>query len=243
MLLYLCPFFITKYGSIPLHIPDGYLGPATYSSFYLLMAFLWFWAGKMLNRLLKARQIPWLALCAAFSFVIMMFNIPIPGGSSGHAVGATLVAILLGPWAAVLAVSITLIIQALLFGDGGVTAIAANSFNMAFVMPFAGYYIYKLINAGAPMGSRRSVFAAGVAGYLSLNLAALLCAVELGIQPLIAHSPDGTPLNFPYPLSVSVPFMVFGHLVIFGFAEAIVTSLVVAYIAKLDPNFIKANHG
>ena len=110
-------------------------------------------------------------------------------------------------------------------------------------MPFAGYYIYKVINAGASIGSKRSIFAAGVAGYLSLNLAALFCAVELGIQPLLAHSPDGTPLYCPYPLSVSVPFMAFGHLMIFGFAEAIVTSLVVAYIARLDPNFIKAKHG
>jgi cobalt/nickel transport system permease protein len=204
------------------------------------MALIWFWAGKMLNRLLKARQISWLALCAAFSFVIMMFNIPIPGGSTGHAVGAALVAILLGPWAAVLTVSITVIIQALLFGDGGVTTIAANSFNMAFVMPFAGYYIYKAINAGAPIGSRRSIIAAGIAGYLSLNVAALFCAVELGIQPLIAHSPDGTPLYCPYSLSVSVPFMAFGHLLIFGFAEAIITSLLLAYIAKLDPDILKA---
>lgn len=226
-----------------MHIPDGYLSPATYGSFYIVMGFLWFWAGKMLNKILKARQIPWLALGAAFSFIIMMFNIPIPGGSTGHAVGATLIAIILGPWAALMAVSITLIIQALLFGDGGITTIAANSFNMAFVMPFAGYYIYKLLSGGAPISSKRSVIAAGIAGYLSLNLAALFCAVELGIQPMMAHKPDGTPLYCPYSLSVSVPVMTFGHLIFFGFAEAIVTSLVVAYIAKLDPSILKTQHG
>jgi cobalt/nickel transport system permease protein len=74
-----------------------------------------------------------------------------------------------------------------------------------------------------------------VAGYLSLNLAALFTAVEFGIQPLIAHTPDGTPLYAPYPLHVAVPVMAFEHLVLFGFIEAIVTAFVVAYIAKTDP--------
>jgi cobalt/nickel transport system permease protein len=74
-----------------------------------------------------------------------------------------------------------------------------------------------------------------VAGYLSLNLAALFTAVEFGIQPLIAHTPDGTPLYAPYPLHVAVPVMAFEHLVLFGFIEAIVTALVVAYIARTDP--------
>jgi cobalt/nickel transport system permease protein len=141
-----------------------------------------------------------------------------------------------------MAVTITLVIQALLFGDGGVTTMAANSFNMAFVMPITGYYIYKVINSGAIIGSKRSIIAAGIAGYLSLNLAAFCCAVELGIQPALAHGADGTPLYCPYPLSVSVPIMMFGHLAFFGFAEAIVTSLVVATIAKLDPNFTKRQH-
>ncbi len=226
-----------------MHIPDGYLGPATYGTFYGIMGFIWFWSGKMLNRVLKTKQIPWLALGAAFSFILMMFNIPIPGGSTGHAVGATLAAIILGPWAAVMVISITLIIQALLFGDGGITAIAANSFNMAFIMPFSGYYIYKILSAGAPIGSKRQIIAAGISGYISLNLAALFCAIELGLQPIIALTPDGTPLYCPYPLSVSIPVMVFGHIAIFGFVEAAVTSLMVAYIAKLDPDLLKIHHG
>ena len=75
----------------------------------------------------------------------MMFNIPVPGGTTAHGVGATLIAIVLGPWAAVIGVSVALIIQALFFGDGGILAIFANCFNMAIVMPFVGYGLYRLL--------------------------------------------------------------------------------------------------
>ena len=113
-----------------------------------------------------------MALGAAFSFVIMMFNVPVIGGSTGHAVGATLIAILLGPWAACISVSIALVIQALLFGDGGITAIGANVFNMAFVMPFVGYYVYRLI-AGDSATTRRMIVASGIAAYVSIVAGAI----------------------------------------------------------------------
>src|SRR5689334_555185 len=116
-----------------MHIPDGYLGPETYGSLWAVMTPIWAAASQRLKNTLKARQVPWLAMGAAFTFVLMMFNIPVPGGTTGHAVGSTLVAILLGPSAAVLAVSMAIVVQALLFGDGGITAIGANCFNMAFV--------------------------------------------------------------------------------------------------------------
>ena len=114
-----------------------------------------------------------MALGAAFSFVIMMFNVPVIGGSTGHAVGATLIAIILGPWAAVIAISIALVIQAGLFGDGGITAIGANCFNMAVVAPFVGYYLFRLIAGDSPSASRR-VVASGVAAYVALVAAAIV---------------------------------------------------------------------
>ncbi len=221
-----------------MHIPDGYLSPGTYVSFYAVMVPFWYRASKILKKTLKGKHASYLALCAAFSFVIMMFNLPTPGGSTGHCVGATLVAIILGPWAALMAVSVVIIIQALLFGDGGITAIAANCFNMALVMPFSGYYIYKILNSGSEISSSRRIFAAAVAGYLSLNLSAIFTAVEFGIQPLIANAPDGTPLYAPYPLSVAVPVMAIQHLVFFGFVEAAVTGLVLAYIARMEPSLL-----
>jgi len=218
-----------------MHIPDGYLSPQTYIPFYGIMLPVWYWALKILKKTLNARQIPYLALGAAFSFVIMMFNIPIPGGSTGHAVGATLIAIILGPWPALMAVTMALIIQALLFGDGGITAIGANCFNLAFVMPFSGYYIYRLLSSYSGTNNTRRVFAACVAAYVSLNLAAFFTALEFGVQPLIAHKPDGTPLYGPYPLSIAVPIMAFEHLAFFGFIEALVTGSVIAYLLRTEP--------
>ncbi len=221
-----------------MHIPDGYLGPTTCGFFYLLMLTIWTLASKIVKKTLKAKQVPMLAIGAAFSFVIMMFNVPIPGGSTGHAVGGVLVAILLGPWAACIAITVALVVQALLFGDGGITAIGANCFNMAFILPFAGYYIYKTISYNAPMGSNRRIFAAGVAGYIGINLAAFLAGVEFGLQPLLHHTAGGQALYCPYGLNAAVPAMAGEHLLIFGWVEAIVTALVIKYLQKQAPEVI-----
>src|SRR3989339_1202478 len=148
-----------------MHIPDGYLGPTTCGFFYVIMLPIWIAASKIVKRTLKIKQVPMLAIGAAFSFVIMMFNVPILGGSTGHAVGGVLIAILLGPWAATISITVALVVQALLFGDGGITAIGANCFNMAFALPFTGYYVYKAISCNAPVDSSRRVVAAGIAGY------------------------------------------------------------------------------
>lgn len=216
-----------------MHIPDGYLGPQTYGALYAAMTPVWMVAARKVKRTLKARQVPLLALGAALSFVIQMFNVPVVGGSTGHAVGGTLVAIVLGPWAAFIAVSLTLAIQALLFGDGGITAIAANSFNMAFVLPFSGYYLYHFIAGTTPSPRRRSI-AGALAGYLSLNLAAVTTAVMFGIQPFLARGADGRPLYAPYPLSIALPTMALEHLVFFGFIEAAATALILGYLSRMD---------
>jgi cobalt/nickel transport system permease protein len=217
-----------------MHIPDGYLGPATCGFFYVLMLPVWAFASRIVKKTLKVKQVPMLAIGAAFSFVIMMFNVPIPGGSTGHAVGGVLVAILLGPWAACIAITVALVVQALLFGDGGITAIGANCFNMAFAMVFCGYYIYKLISLGALRKSFRRVLAAFIAAYIGINIAALFTAIEFGIQPLLHRLPSGQALYCPYGLNVSVPTMAGEHLLIFGWIEAIITALVVRYLQKQD---------
>lgn len=217
-----------------MHIPDGYLGPATCGFFYVLMLPVWAFASRIVKKTLKVKQVPMLAIGAAFSFVIMMFNVPIPGGSTGHAVGGVLVAILLGPWAACIAITVALVVQALLFGDGGITAIGANCFKMAFAMVFCGYYIYKLISLGALRKSFRRVLAAFIAAYIGINIAALFTAIEFGIQPLLHRLPSGQALYCPYGLNVSVPTMAGEHLLIFGWIEAIITALVVRYLQKQD---------
>ncbi len=221
-----------------MHIPDGYLGPATYGTLYAVTVPFWAIASWKLNRKLKARQVPYLAIGAAFTFVIMMFNIPVIGGTTGHATGATLVAILLGPWAAVIAVSVALIIQALLFGDGGITAIGANCFNMAVAGAFVGYGLYRIIAAGTGPQSGRKIVAGAVAAYISLNISALLTAVQLGLQPLLERSPSGHPLYAPFPLRITLPVMAIEHLFLFGFVEAAVTALVIKYFQKNDPEML-----
>jgi cobalt/nickel transport system permease protein len=223
-----------------MHIPDGYLSPVTCGFFYALMFPVWVAASKIVKKNLKVKQVPLLAIGAAFSFVIMMFNVPIPGGSTGHAVGGVLVAILLGPWAACIAITVALVIQALLFGDGGITAIGANSFNMAFVLVFVGYYVYKIMSFRAAIGSKRKIFAAGIAAYIGLNAAAFLTGVEFGLQPLLHHTANGQALYSPYGLNVAIPAMMAGHLLIFGWVEAIITALVVAYLQKQDPHLFES---
>jgi len=164
--------------STPMHIPDGYLSPIMSLFFYLLVIPFWYFAGRRARNVLTGRMVPMVALLAAFSFIIMMFNVPLPGGTTGHAVGASLAAIVVGPWIASIAVSIALLIQALFFGDGGILAFGVNSFNMAIVVPFVAYAFYRAISGDIAITARRRVVAAFIGGYVGLSLAALLAGVE-----------------------------------------------------------------
>lgn len=222
-----------------MHIPDGYLSPQTYIPLIGVFVTVTAIAVKKVKDEVSARNIPYLGMAAAFSFIIMMFNLPIPGGTTGHAVGSAVIAILFGPWAATIAVSVAIIIQALIFGDGGITAIGANCFNMAIFMPFAAYYIFKFLSNN-PSGKARVFFAAFISGYLSLVLAALLTSVELGIQPVIASTSDGKALYCPYDLSIAIPAMAIGHLLLFGIAEGIITALIISYFLRNESGVIYA---
>jgi cobalt/nickel transport system permease protein len=222
-----------------MHVPDGYLSPATCAALYAAALPFWSIALRKVRALLMTRTVPLLSLSAAFSFVVMMFNIPLPGGTTGHAVGVAVAAIVLGPWAAILAISVALAIQALFFGDGGITAIGANCFNIAIAGSLVSHFVYRLGSGDAPAESRRRVIAAAVAGYLAINVAALLTAIEFGIQPMLFSAPDGTPLYAPYPLGIAVPAMMFGHLTFAGLAEAIVTGGIVAYLQRAEPSLLR----
>jgi cobalt/nickel transport system permease protein len=221
-----------------MHIPDGYLGPYTYIAMWIIMIPIWYLAGKKLSLELRSKQVPLLALSAAFSFVIMMFNLPIPGGSTGHAVGGAIIGIVLGPWAAVIAISVALVLQALMFGDGGITAIAANCFNMAVIMPFSSYYIYRLFSKGTEITSSGRVIGGALAGYISLTLAAGFTGFEFGIQPLLHADGNGVPLYMPYGLNVALPAMLLEHILAFGFVEALITALIFSYIQRTDTSLL-----
>jgi cobalt/nickel transport system permease protein len=225
-----------------MHIPDGYLSPATCAAAYAVVSPFWVTASRRVKRVVTSRNVPMLAMFAALSFLVMMFNVPIPDGTTAHAVGAVLIAIVLGPWAAVIAISVALLIQALLFGDGGVLAFGANALNMAVIMTFVGYGFYRLIAGRSPLTSRRRVVAAAIGGYAGINASALATAIELGIQPDLFHTAAGVPLYSPYHLSQSVPALMLAHLTFAGLAEAILTAGVLVYLQRTDVGRLATSH-
>lgn len=224
-----------------MHIPDGYLSPATSAAAAVVTIGFIGVAARRVRERVKTRHVPTLAVLSAVCFLVMMFNVPIPDGTTAHAVGGSLIAILLGPWAAVIGVTVALVFQALLFGDGGVLTLGANVLNMAVVLPFAGYGVYRLIAGDAPLRSGRRVLAAGVGGYLGLNAAALMTGIELGIQPDLFHTASGAPLYSPYDLAQAVPAMMFAHLTVAGFAEAVLSAGVLAYLQRANPALLRVN--
>lgn len=225
-----------------MHIPDGYLSPATCAVMYAADLPVWATAARRVNRVVASRDVPLLAIGAAFCFLTMMFNVPVPGGTTAHAVGAVLVAILLGPSAAIIAVSAALAVQALFFGDGGVLALGANVFNMAIVMSLVGYGVYRAVARGSSLTSGRRALAAGLGGYAGLNTAALCAAVEFGLQPTLFHTANGTPLYAPFHLAQTIPAMMLAHLTAAGGVEFAMTLGIVAYLQRANLPLLRINH-
>ena len=220
-----------------MHIPDNYLSPSTCAVMAVAMIPIWTVAVKKVKEELPKEKIPMLGICAAFSFLIMMFNIPLPGGTTGHAVGGTLIAILIGPFSACISVTVALLIQALMFGDGGILSFGANCFNMAFVLPFLGYFVYKFIKDRVH-SQKGELVGIAVGSYAGINMAALLAAIEFGIQPLLFTNAAGQALYSPYPLSVSIPAMTIPHLLVAGVLEAVFTVAIFVFIKKVSPGTI-----
>ena len=218
-----------------MHIPDGYLSPATCAALYGGAAPFWYVALRKTRKLLLTRMVPLISVFAAFSFVIMMFNIPIPGGTTAHPLGVGIASIVLGPWASILALSTALFIQAFFFGDGGITALGANCFNMAIVGSLVAWLVYRAVAGRSPLASSRRVVAAALGGYLAINSAALCAAIELGLQPHFFKTATGAPLYAPYPLGIAIPAIMIGHLTFAGLAELVVTGGIVVYLQRANP--------
>jgi cobalt/nickel transport system permease protein len=201
-----------------MHVPDGFIAPQMYLPAYGVATGLWAYGLRRLRRTLREETIPQLAVMTAFCFVVMMVMLPLPGGTSAHATGIALLALLFGVWTAFISVSVVLLLQALLFGAGGVTALPVNALGMGMVGAAVAWYAYR---------SLRRVhegFAVVAAGWLSINASALVMALALGLQPLIAHAGDGHPLFFPFGLSVTLPAVMIPHMVI-GVGEGALTLL------------------
>jgi cobalt/nickel transport system permease protein len=228
-----------------MHIPENYLSPATCGVMTVAMVPVWVHAVKKIQVELPKEKVPLVGVGAAFSFLAMMFNVPLVGGTTGHAVGGTLIALLFGPNATCIAVSVALLLQAVIFGDGGILAFGANCFNMAFVLPYVGYFIYTfLVKKFASNGQEKSgihYIAAAIGSYIGINAAAFCASVEFGLQPLLFTDSAGNALYCPYDLSVSIPAMMIPHLAVAGVVEAVFTVAVFAFVRKTAPDLIFEN--
>lgn len=209
-----------------MHIPDGFISPQTYLPAYAVAAGLWAYAARQVKRDLDADTLPFLAAYTALSFVLMMVALPLPGGTTAHAAGVGLLAVSFGGWMSFLAISLVLAMQALLFGDGGITALPINALAMGLAGSFAALAAWNLL------GRLNQNVALFLAGWLSIALPAVLVALALGIQPAIAHDPQGAPLFFPFGLNITLPAVVLPHLLV-GLAEGVLTVMGYRYLTRL----------
>ncbi len=212
-----------------MHIGDGVMAPPIWVLGYVLAIPLLAYATRKTRDTLGNTQVPILGVLAAGIFVAQMLNFPIGGGTTGHLIGAALAAILLGPYAAVVILTIVLIVQAFLFGDGGVTALGLNILNMAMISSFVAYAIYVTGKAITP-GKTGTYAAIFIASWAAVVTSAIACGLELGVSAALLP-------EFGIPLYIAVPAMGITHMVI-GIGEGVVTVLVVAYIAAVRPDII-----
>lgn len=211
-----------------MHIPDGFLSPSTYLPATVVAIPLLMIAFKKTKEAINDESFALLSSLTAFSFVIMMFNIPIPGGTSGHAIGAAILAIVFGPWVAAFCLSLALFVQALVFGDGGLSVFAINSLAMGFVAAFTAFYVHKLLKNR--VNNNIAFFLAGWSGIVA---ASVVVAVALGIQPLMGVDALGHPIYFPFGLNVTIPAVIGSHALFFGVAEGFATMLVGRFLEKI----------
>lgn len=205
-----------------MHIPDGFLSPQTYLPASALAVGAWAWAGKGLRTSLDETTVPRLAVLTALAYALGLIMVPIPGGTSGHALGIAILALVFGVRQAFLAYSLVLLLQSLLFGAGGITALAVNALAMGLLGSAAAVAVFRLLK------QLNETVAAACAAWLSVFVSGVAVALVLGIQPLIAQQADGTPLFFPFGLSVTLPAILLPHAFI-GIGEAVLTVLVWRY--------------
>ena len=214
-----------------MHLADGLLDLITTISLWIVSVVILILAYFRLKNSFQDEQsdkiIPYIGVLAAVIFAFQFVNYPVPGGTSGHLVGGTLVAVILGPWASVIVLFLILVVQSF-FGDGGITALGANAFNMGVIGGIVGFYIVvgliRILNRLSMKKEYRVTIATAIGSYIAILLAAAICGVELGLGGTI-------------PIYISVPSMVFWHIFI-GIGEAVISGLIIFYIYKVKPNLI-----
>lgn len=209
-----------------MHIPDGFIAPQVYAPAYGLAGVLWAVGLRRLRRLLDPAAVPRLAVATAAAFALMMVTVPLPGGTTVHVSGVGMIAALFGVWQAFLALSLVFLMQALMFGDGGVTALPISALAMGLGGSLAAVGMLRLLGRGT--------IGLFLAGWIGTVVPAVIVAFVLGLQPLLARGADGTPLFFPFGWSVTLPAVIIPHLAV-GVADGVLTVLAWRILAPREP--------
>jgi cobalt/nickel transport system permease protein len=208
------------------HIPDGFIdGPTSLGAAAVAAAGVGVCVRRC-NATLDERQVPMIGLTASFVFAGQMLNFPVAAGTSGHLLGGVLAAVLVGPWAGALAVTVVLVVQSLLFADGGLTALGLNVVNMALVGALGGYALVRLVRSVLPRTRSGLVVAAGIAAGLAPLLAALAFCVQYAIGG-----------NGAVDLGTVVTSMLGVHALI-GIGEGLMTAMTVSAVLAARPDLV-----
>ena len=208
----------------PLHIPDGFLSLIVSIVCWAITAITLSIAISRTNKSLGGKQVPLMGVMAAFIFAAQMINFPVLGGTSGHLLGGVLAAITLGPWAGMLVMTAVIVVQALLFQDGGLLVMGANILNMGLITTAIGYGLYRGVSAG---GQTVKLTIAGIAAWLSVMAGALFTSLQLWLS--------GTS-----QLQIVIPAMLGVHALI-GLGEALITVAALAFILRSRPDLLGEN--
>lgn len=209
-----------------MHIPDGYLTPFVFIPAYIITIVFWIICLKKVK--LTEKQVPIMGLLSALFFAAMMMNYPVVGGTTAHLLGGASLGLILGPWAGCIGITIILVLQALLFGDGGLTTLGANVLNMGIIGVFIPCVMFLLFYKLIGIRGKRLYAVLFVSAFAGDVLAAIAAGTELGLsQPV-----------FQYGLSVAVPAMAMNHAII-GVGEGIITMILIGTLLKLRPDLLQ----
>ncbi|MEO1062161.1 MAG: energy-coupling factor ABC transporter permease [Actinomycetota bacterium] len=212
---------------LALHAPDGFLEPPVALATAVLSFAILAFALRTTGDRLQDKQVPLAGVAAAFIFAAQMFNFPVASGTTGHLLGGALAAILLGPSIGALVVAIVVVVQALVFADGGLSALGYNVMNMAIVPAFGGYALFRFFRRFLPSTSSGVVAATALASALSVVLA----AAAFSIQWLFGASA-------PVPFDTVFGAMVGVHLLI-GIGEGIISALAISAVLAARPDLVE----
>ncbi|WP_297889866.1 energy-coupling factor ABC transporter permease [Sulfurihydrogenibium sp.] len=209
-----------------MHVPDGFIAPSVYIPAYIVDIGLLTYSLKSLKYKLNEDTLPLLSVLSALSFILMSITFPVLGGTSVHITGVALLSIVFGYWISFFSVSLILFLQAVLFGEGGITSFPINSLAIAFFGSIASAITFKVLNRFL-----KEDISAFFSGWLSINISAFLIAVVLGIQPIIAHDDNCNPLYFPFGLNITLSALVIPH-IFAGFIEGFYTAIAYKILKK-----------